>query len=127
MAAGEGSAVDASQVENVINEVSNTPIEIPNADSKNLFAIHVDNRSNADPTFVKLWNDPTVTYATEEPDLKFKIPGGKQGSTRIRFSAASTSPITVNSEKWWVAASKSSAVAGAAPGILVNVRITRDA
>ena len=106
--------------------MSNTPIEIPGATDKNILILHVDNRDNADPTYVKLWNDDVVTYATEEPDLKHRIPGGKQGAIRLHHAAASSGLITPQNEKWWIAASSSSAVAGAAPNNTVTVRITRD-
>jgi len=65
--AGLPSPPEENSVENIITEVSNTPIEIPDATNKNIFIIHADNRLNTDATFIKLWNDDVVTYATEEP------------------------------------------------------------
>jgi len=125
--AGLPSPPEENSVENIITEVSNTPIEIPDATNKNIFIIHADNRLNTDATFIKLWNDDVVTYATEEPDIKFKMPASKQGAVRIPYSAAGgTAVITPENEKWWVATSSSSAVAGAAPTTAVDLRITRE-
>lgn len=124
--ASVGTTQLADVTENLMEDVSNDPVMVPGASGKNIWVVHVDNRDNADPTFIKLWNEDTVTYSTDEPDIKIKVPGGAQGAVRVGYSAASEQAITPDAEEWWVAASSESAIDGDAPNNTVTVRVTRD-
>jgi len=122
---GIGAPARGAITDNSITELSNVPLEISNAESSDMLNIHVDNSANGDPTYIKLWTAATVTYASDEPAIKVKVPAGVIGELTMPYTAVIALAQKDGTAKWWIAASSSAAVNGAAPTNTVDLTITR--